>query len=81
MLQELDWSVNLLCVGSVILIVFVFETGMMYRPSAPGTQPQMLLPATYQIAGSQIYQVGIRTLLSLQWFYVLPHYVMVMVKL
>ena len=58
-----------------------FETGMMYRPSASGTQPQMLLPATYQIAGSQIYQVGIETLLRLQWFYVLPHYVMVMVKL
>jgi hypothetical protein len=35
-------------------------TGMMYRPSASSTQPQMLLPTTYQIAGNQIYQVSIR---------------------
>jgi len=34
---------------------------MMYRPSASGTQPQMLLPTTYQIAGNQIYQVSIGT--------------------
>ena len=71
-----------MCVGAVILIVFlVYETGMMYRPSASGNQPQMLLPATYQIAGSQIYQVGTGTPFRLQWLYVLPHYVMVMVKL
>ncbi|XP_067001815.2 uncharacterized protein [Anabrus simplex] len=30
---------------------------MMYRPGGPSSQPQVLLPATYQIAGSQIYQV------------------------
>jgi len=33
--------------------------GMLYRPSGTNAQPQVLLPTSYQLAGSQLYQAAV----------------------